>query len=112
MSGVRTPSLRLCQHDDADGAAQPPEGPLAQLGPDLRARPVDQQPDGLARVAQRQGEEPCPPTRVPTNVAVITMTMTFRFLAAVLFIVCAVCVSACDTPTPIFVGGHDRAVDG
>ena len=53
--------LEVVEHDDADTAAQPPERPLVQLGPDLRARPGDQQPDGLARVAQRQDEEPRPP---------------------------------------------------
>ena len=31
-----------------------------QLGPDLCAGAVDQQPDGLARVAQGEDEEPCP----------------------------------------------------
>ena len=51
--------LEVVEHDDADGAAQPPERPLVQFGPDLRARPVDQQPNGLARVAQGQDEEPC-----------------------------------------------------
>ena len=52
--------LEVVEHDDADTAAQPPERSLVQLGPDLRARPGDQQPDGLARVAQRQDEEPRP----------------------------------------------------
>ena len=61
--------LEVVQDDDADGAAQPPERPLVQLGPDLRARPVDQQPDGLARVAQRQDEEPCPPVLAGSGVA-------------------------------------------
>ena len=42
--------LEVVEHDDADGAAQPPEGPLVQLSPDLRARPVDQQPYGQPRV--------------------------------------------------------------
>ena len=40
--------LEVVEYDDADTAAQPPERPLVQLGPDLRARTVDQQPDGLA----------------------------------------------------------------
>ena len=53
--------LEVVQDDDAYGAAQPAERPLVQLGPDLRARPGDQQPDGLARVAEGQDEEPCPP---------------------------------------------------
>ena len=51
MSGVRMPLLEVVEHDDAYGAAQPPERPLVQLGPDLRARPVDQQADGLAQLA-------------------------------------------------------------
>ena len=61
MSWVSTPSLRVVEDDDPHGAAQPPKRPLVQFGPDLRARPVDQQPDSLARVAQGQDEEPCPP---------------------------------------------------
>ena len=60
--------LEVVEHDDAYGAAQPPKRPLVQLGPDLRARPVDQQPDGLARVAQRQDEEPCPPVLAGSGV--------------------------------------------
>ena len=40
-----------------------------QLGPDLRARPLDQQPDGLARVAEGQDEEPCPPVLAGVGVA-------------------------------------------
>ena len=53
--------LEVVEHDDAHGASQPSERPLVQFGPDLRARPLDQQPHGLARVAQGQDEEPCPP---------------------------------------------------
>ena len=53
--------LEVVEDDDPYGAAQPPKRPLVQFGPDLRARPVDQQPDSLARVAQGQDEEPCPP---------------------------------------------------
>ena len=53
--------FEVVEHDDADTAAQPPECPLVQLGPDLGARPADQQPHGLARVAERQHEEPRPP---------------------------------------------------
>ena len=53
--------FEVVEHDDADTAAQPPECALVQLGPDLGARPVDQQPHGLARVAQRQHEEPRTP---------------------------------------------------
>ena len=53
--------LEVVEHDDAHGASQPSERPLVQLGPDLRARPLDQQPHGLARVAQGQDEEPCSP---------------------------------------------------
>ena len=53
--------LEVVEDDDAYGASQPAKRPLVQLGPDLRARPVDQQPDGLARVAQGEDEEPCPP---------------------------------------------------
>ena len=53
--------LEVVEHDDTGGASQPPKRPLVQFGPDLRARPLHQQPDGLARVAQRQDEEPCPP---------------------------------------------------
>ena len=49
------------QGGDGDSASQPSERPLVQFGPDLRARPLDQQPHGLARVAQGQDEEPCPP---------------------------------------------------
>ena len=53
--------LEVVEDDDAHGASQPSERPLVQLGPDLRARPLDQQPHGLARVAQGQDEEPCSP---------------------------------------------------
>ena len=52
--------LEVVEDDDADGATQPPERPLVQLGPDLCTRSADQQPDGLARVAQGQNEEPRP----------------------------------------------------
>ena len=61
MSGREDALLEVVEHDDADGAAEPPERPLVQLGPDLRAGPADQQPHRLARVAQGQDEEPCPP---------------------------------------------------
>ena len=61
--------LEVVEHDDADGAAQPAERPLVQLSPDLRARPLDQQPDGLARVAEGQDEEPCPPVLAGVGVA-------------------------------------------
>ena len=61
--------LEVVQDDDAYGAAQPAERPLVQLGPDLRARPRDQQPDGLARVAEGQDEEPCPPVLAGVGVA-------------------------------------------
>ena len=52
--------LEVVEHDDADTAAQPPECALVQLGPEPGARPVDQQPHGLARVAEREHEEPRP----------------------------------------------------
>ena len=61
MSGLRTPSFEVVEDDDAYGAAQPAERPLVQLGPDLGAGAVNQQPDGLARIAQGEDEEPCPP---------------------------------------------------
>ena len=61
LSGVRTPLLEVVEHDDADGAGQPPERALVQLGPELSAGPADQQAHRLARVAQGQDEEPCPP---------------------------------------------------
>ena len=60
--------LEVVEHDDADGAAQPPKRPLVQLGPDLCTRPTDQQADGLARVAQGQDEEPCPPVLAGSGV--------------------------------------------
>ncbi len=50
-------------------AAQPAERPLVQLGPDPRAGAGDQEPDGLARVAQRQDEEPGPPVLARVCVA-------------------------------------------
>ena len=53
--------LEVVEDDDAYGAAQPAERPLVQLGPDLGAGAVNQQPDGLARVAQGEDEESCPP---------------------------------------------------
>ena len=53
--------LEVVEHDDAYDAAQPAKRPLVQLGPDLGAGAVNQQPDGLARVAQGEDEEPCPP---------------------------------------------------
>ena len=52
--------LEVVEDDDAYGAPQATERPLVQLGPDLGAGTVNQQPDGLARVAQGQDEEPCP----------------------------------------------------
>ena len=52
--------LEVVEHDDTGGAAQAAKRPLVQLGPDLRAGAVNQQPDGLARIAQGQDEEPCP----------------------------------------------------
>ena len=61
--------LEVVEDDDVYGAAQPAERPLVQLGPDLRARPGDQQPDGLARVAEGQDEEPCPPVLAGVGVA-------------------------------------------
>ena len=53
--------LEVVEHDDAYRAAQAAKRPLVQLGPDLGAGAENQQPDGLARVAQGQDEEPCPP---------------------------------------------------
>ncbi len=53
--------LEIVEDDDAYGAAQPAERPLVQLGPDLGAGAVNQQPDGLARIAQGEDEESCPP---------------------------------------------------
>ena len=52
--GRRPPSLRLSR---TTTRTVPPSDGLVQLGPDLRARPRDQQPDGLARVAEGQDEE-------------------------------------------------------
>ena len=52
--------LEVVEDDDPYSTAQPAERPLVQLGPDLCAGTVNQQPDGLARVAQGQDEEPCP----------------------------------------------------
>ena len=54
-------SRNTIEDNDAGRTAHPAERPLVQLGPDLRAGAGDQEPDGLARVAQRQDEEPCPP---------------------------------------------------
>ena len=51
--------LEVVEDDDAHGAPQAAKRPLVQLGPDLCAGAVNQQPDGLARVAQGQDEEPC-----------------------------------------------------
>ena len=70
--------LEVVEHDDADGAAQPPKRPLVQFGPDLCTRPTDQQADGLARVAQGQDEEPCPPVLRPKRAPLIR----FRLPAA------------------------------
>ena len=53
--------FEIVEHDDADRAAQPTKRALVQLGPDLRARVPDQEPDRLARVAERQDEEPRAP---------------------------------------------------
>ena len=49
---------QIVEDDDAHGAAQPTEGPLVELGPDTGARAPHQEPDGLARVAQGEDEEP------------------------------------------------------
>ena len=49
--------------------SQPAERPLVQLSPDPRAGAGDQEPDGLARVAQRQNEEPGPPVLAGVGIA-------------------------------------------
>ena len=55
--------------DDPDRAAQSAKRPFVQLGPDLGRRPPDQQPDGLARIAQGEGKKPCPPVAARVRVA-------------------------------------------
>ena len=53
--------FEIVEDDDAHRAAEPTKRPLVELGPDLRARLPHQQPDGFARVAERQDEEPRAP---------------------------------------------------
>ena len=60
MSGGEDALLEVVEDDDAYGAPQATERAFVQLGPDLCAGAVNQQPDGLARVAQGQDEKPCP----------------------------------------------------
>ena len=60
---------QVVEDDDAHRAAQPPEGLLVQLGPDLRARAPHEQPHRLARVAERQDEEPRPAVLARARVA-------------------------------------------
>ena len=59
MSGLSTPSLEIVEHDHARSAAQSAEGLFVQFGPDLRAGLEDQQPNGLAAVAEREDEQAC-----------------------------------------------------
>ena len=73
--------LEVVEDDDAGGAAQPAERLLVQRGPDLRARPAHQEPDGLAGVGERQDEEPCPPVLaglgVPDHRSVAVVDLRF-----------------------------------
>ena len=57
MSGVRTPSFRFIEDDDADRAPQLTKRAFVELRPDLRARSPHEQPHRLARAAQGQDEE-------------------------------------------------------
>ena len=50
--------MQIVEHDHAHGPAQPAEGALVELGPDLRTRAPDEEPHGFARVAEREEEEP------------------------------------------------------
>jgi hypothetical protein len=49
--------FEIVEDDDTHCATEPTKRALVELGPDLRARMPDQEPDRLARVAQRQDEE-------------------------------------------------------
>ena len=50
--------LEVVEDDDTYRAPEPAEGALVELGPDLATRSPDEEPDGLAGVAQREDEEP------------------------------------------------------
>ena len=69
MSGLSTPSREIVEHDHARAAAQSAERLLVQFGPDLRAGLEDQQPDGLAAVAERQHEQPGAPVLAGVRIA-------------------------------------------
>ena len=60
---------QIVEDDDARRAAEPAKRALVQLGPDLRARPPREQPHRLARVAERQDEEPRAPVLARRRVA-------------------------------------------
>ncbi len=49
--------FQIVEDDHADRATQPTKRALVQLRPDLGARSPDEQPDRLARAAERQDEE-------------------------------------------------------
>ena len=51
----------IVEDDDLHGAAQATKRLLVQLGPDRRAGAPRQQPNGLARIPERQDEEADPP---------------------------------------------------
>jgi hypothetical protein len=60
---------QIVQDDDADGATESVKHTLVQLRPHLRARAPHEQPHRLARVAQREHEEPRAPVRARGLVA-------------------------------------------
>ena len=49
---------QIIQHNNAGAATQPAESLLMQFGPNLRAGPEHQQPNGLATVTESQHEQP------------------------------------------------------
>jgi hypothetical protein len=50
--------FEIVEDDDTHRAPEPTKRALMELGPDLRARTPDQEPDRLARVTEREDEEP------------------------------------------------------
>jgi hypothetical protein len=55
--------FQIVEDDDPGRATQPSKRALMQLRPRLRARGPRQQPNGFARIPERQDEEPGPPIR-------------------------------------------------